>query len=307
MRTVIELRRPLGSVPVKEIELDASSRDDIPALPVGIQAIYKDEALRNELFALPDGRILLDRRRDTGRPGMDLWAVLVMGVLKQCLRCDYDRLQDLVNCHMKVRQMLDHGNLDESECEIQNIRDKVELMTPELLREAGRLIARADAKLSRKEPGAPLIGRCDSFVAKTDVYHPTDFNLLRDSVRCLLRETARACGDSGVPGWQQWRHRRRNLEALQRRAGLLRNGKRRTGTDRRQRRAWEAWSIQAPNSKPQNSTQTNCPQAFHALHAAENAKQPDAGKQPHDAANRTPKLRINAKRVQPIDISQKKP
>ena len=31
---------------------------------------------------------------------------------------------------------------------------------------------------------------------ETDVHHPTDFNLLRDSVRCLLRETAR---DLSIP------------------------------------------------------------------------------------------------------------
>ena len=97
MRTVIELRRPPGLLPIEDIRLNAKSRDDTPALPVGIQAVYKDEALRNELFALLDEQILPDRRRDTGRPGMDLWAVLVMGVLKQGFRCDYDRLQDLAD------------------------------------------------------------------------------------------------------------------------------------------------------------------------------------------------------------------
>ena len=52
MRTGIELRRLLGSVPIEDIRLNAKSWDDTPALPVGIQAVYKDEALRNELFAL---------------------------------------------------------------------------------------------------------------------------------------------------------------------------------------------------------------------------------------------------------------
>ena len=42
-------------------------------------------------------------------------------------------------------------------------------------------------------------------------------------------------------------------------AGLLRNGKRRTGTGRRQRRVWEAWSIQAPNPKPERSANKDCP------------------------------------------------
>ena len=76
------------------------------------------------------------------------------------------------------------------------------------------------------------------------------------------------------------------------------------------------WSIQAPNTKPQNGAQRDCPQAFHALRTAENAKQPDnrknrtlennpvkSYKPPKDAANRTPKRRINAERVQTLDQS----
>ena len=41
--------------------------------------------------------------------------------------------------------MLGHGSFDESEYEIQTIRDKVEL-----LREMGQLVTRTDAKLSGK-------------------------------------------------------------------------------------------------------------------------------------------------------------
>ena len=47
MRKVIDPRRPLGSVPIEDIELDVKSRDDIPAILIGLQAIYKDEATRD--------------------------------------------------------------------------------------------------------------------------------------------------------------------------------------------------------------------------------------------------------------------
>ena len=39
MRTVIELRHPSGSIPIKDIKLNAKSRDAIPALPIGLQAM----------------------------------------------------------------------------------------------------------------------------------------------------------------------------------------------------------------------------------------------------------------------------
>ena len=40
MRTVIELRRPLGSIPIEDIKLNAKSRDDTPALLIGLQSIH---------------------------------------------------------------------------------------------------------------------------------------------------------------------------------------------------------------------------------------------------------------------------
>ena len=109
MRKVIGLRYPLGSVPIKDIELDAESRDDIPAILIGLQAVYRNEATREELFRLLDEHVLPDRRRDTGRLGMELWAIVVMGVLKQGLNCDYDRLHRLADKEMDVQRLLGHS------------------------------------------------------------------------------------------------------------------------------------------------------------------------------------------------------
>ena len=47
-------------------------------------------------FSVEEG-ILPGVDRTVGRPGMELWQILVMGVLKQGLGCDFDRLQELVN------------------------------------------------------------------------------------------------------------------------------------------------------------------------------------------------------------------
>ena len=69
-----------------------------------------------------------------GRPGMDLWRILVLGVLKQGLGCDFDRIHDLANNHRTVRAMLVHGDFaDETRYELQTPIDNVSLMTPELL------------------------------------------------------------------------------------------------------------------------------------------------------------------------------
>ena len=43
-------------------------------------------------------------------------------------------------------------------------------------------------------------------MVETDVHFPTDFNLLLDSTRCLIRETSNACELHDVKGWRQRQH-----------------------------------------------------------------------------------------------------
>ena len=59
--------------------------------------------------------------------------------------------------------------------------------------------------------GAPLRGRCDSFVVETDVHYPTDIGLLYDSMRCVIRETTRAAQKCGLAGWRQHKHLEREV------------------------------------------------------------------------------------------------
>ena len=49
MRKVISEPSFLGSTDIGAIELDAKSRDDIPAILIGLQAVYLDEETRTEL------------------------------------------------------------------------------------------------------------------------------------------------------------------------------------------------------------------------------------------------------------------
>ena len=75
----------------------------------GLQCVYCDPACRAELFALLEQHVLPGTDRSVGHPGMDLWQVLVMGLLKHGVNCNFDRLTELVNNPIQVRQMLGLG------------------------------------------------------------------------------------------------------------------------------------------------------------------------------------------------------
>ena len=212
MREVQKLQMEFGEIPIAEIPLNPKSRDDIPALLLGLQHLHGDATLRHRLFALLDAHILPGVDKTVGRPGMEMWRILVMGVIKQGLGCDFDRLHELVNHHDTIRQFLGHCDaFGKDYHEYQTVVDNVGHLGPGLLLEVNRLIVESGHAVARKKPGAPLRGRCDSFVVETDVHYPTDVNLLWDAMRCVLRETGRAATAVGVPGWRQWKHLSRSV------------------------------------------------------------------------------------------------
>ena len=185
MREVQRSQAWIGQVPVDQIEIDPTCRDDNPALLKGLQDIWSNEPVRERLFDLLDQNILPKTDRTVGRPpGMELWQILVLGVLKQGLNCDFDRIHHIANNCNLVRQFLGHGVFDsDKRYKRQTIMDNVSYLTPELLDEVNQIVVERGHEVARKGPDETLRGRCDSFVVETDVHHPTDLNLLWDATR----------------------------------------------------------------------------------------------------------------------------
>ena len=206
----------LGSIRIKDIKLNPKSRDDIPALMLGLQAIHGSEETRERLFALLEDQVAPTVRSDTGRPGMTYWQILVLGVLQVGLDCDWDRLQTIANEMKTVRQMLGLDPIldDDVQFERQTVIDNVSLLTPAILRDVNELVVATGHEVVRKKPGAPLHGRVDSFVVETDVRHPTDVSLLWDAVRTALKATERLARCHGLTGWRQHRHWQLKLQRL---------------------------------------------------------------------------------------------
>ena len=183
MREVHRSQFQLGQVPVEKVWINPKSRDDIPAVLKGLQHIWCDEALRARLFVLLDEHILPEADRTVGRPGMDLWQILVLGVLKQGLGCDFDRLHDLTNHHQTIRAFLGHGDFDDkTRYEYQTVVDNVSLLTPELLSAVGRLVV--------------LVVESGHKVAKKSLASHYAGGVTRSSSRrtCTIRRTSAFCG-----------------------------------------------------------------------------------------------------------------
>ena len=79
MRKIIELQTKLFGKNIDQIEFDLKSRDEIPKLLMGLQYIYCNRNIREKIFNILE-KIIPAESYDTGRPGMDLWNILVLAL-----------------------------------------------------------------------------------------------------------------------------------------------------------------------------------------------------------------------------------
>ena len=230
MRQVINSQLEFGQVDISKIKFDPKSRDDIPKILRGLQHIYITLEIREPIFALLGKEIAPKVNKNNGRPGMELWKILVLGVMRLDLNCDYDRIHELSNSHLTLRKMLGHSDFyDETEYNLQTIKDNLVLLTPELLEQINTIVVNAGHELVKKKSVEPVLhGRCDSFVVETDVHYPTDTNLLFDAMRKVLQLSGDMCRHKDISDLRQFQYNIRQIKGSLRVIQKVNRGARQT-------------------------------------------------------------------------------
>ena len=102
MRKRFEQQHELDATLIPEVKIDAKSRHELPQLLAGLQYIFVTPSLNEKILEILEKKILGDKKK-TGRMGMSLWEILVLGVMRLNLDIDYDSLNDYANHHSTVR------------------------------------------------------------------------------------------------------------------------------------------------------------------------------------------------------------
>jgi len=208
MRKVIENQLKIGQTDIPNIQIDLACRDEIPQLLLGLQYIYSHRPVRKAVFKILKKITPKEVAADKGRPGMDLWKILVLGTLRLNCNWDYDKVHNIANEHKTVREFLGHTIFEyDQRYGLQTIKDNISLLTPQLLDEINQVVVTAGHDVVRKKDQELVLkGRCDSFVLETDVHYPTDINLLLDAIRKIVFLIGTLCDDLGITEWRQYRH-----------------------------------------------------------------------------------------------------
>ena len=111
MRQTFKVQLALGAIPIEQVKIPTRTRDELPPTLAALQWIFKTPEVSGEVFKLLENT-LLGEKNSKGRPGMDLWQILVLGVVRLTLDVNYDRLHHVANYDSLVRQLLGQPAFD---------------------------------------------------------------------------------------------------------------------------------------------------------------------------------------------------
>lgn len=218
MRQRFEQQMNLRTVAISDLKFPLKSRDELPPVLKALQYIFVTPQLNEKVFSMLEKKIVADKKK-TGRPGMDLWHILVLAVVRHTLNTNWDRLEYLANYDLLVRGVMGvHATAfiehDKIEFGYQNILDNVHLIDEDLLQQINELIVEAGHSLLKKKEGDELRLKTDSYVLETNVHFPTDLNLLWDSSRKCLDMIKILQKETQLESWRKIKHIRKTIKSI---------------------------------------------------------------------------------------------
>ena len=191
MRLRFNPQLELGVTPINEVVLDLKSRHQLLPILRALQYVFKTPELNEAVFAILEKKVK-EGVKETGRYGMDLWQLLVLGMVRHCENADFDRLHDLANNHTALRGIMGVAKSDYTVGQtyhLQTIKDNVRLLDAETINKISAVIVAGGHGLIKKKEVVDCLSlqiKADSFVVESAIHFPTDLNLLWDSVRKSL-------------------------------------------------------------------------------------------------------------------------
>ncbi len=189
MRKRFEQQMTIGRLPISETPIPIEKRSGaLPGLCAAMKEIFITPKWNERIFEILEAKIT-EGKQKTGRIGMDLWQIFVLSQVRLCQNTSYEELKHIANYDSLIRQLMgvESGfGYEKHQFEYQNIFDNVSLLDDQSVRELNQVIVEFGHEVFEKKEEEALDLKSDSFVAKSNVHFPTDYNLLWDSARKCL-------------------------------------------------------------------------------------------------------------------------
>jgi len=204
MRKAFSPQQRLDCRTIPEVDLNLNCRDEIIPILAGLQHIYSQPRVRDEILEIVARDVNEHSRSDRGREGLDYWHIIVLAAIRLGCNLDYDKLQDLAEQHRTLRQIMGIGDWQKQiDFNWRRISDNICLLKPATIEAISHCIV---DEAYRLDPEAVKKQRADSFVVETNIHYPSESSLILDGLRKVVGLCVRLSEVYGISGWRQHEH-----------------------------------------------------------------------------------------------------
>lgn len=223
MRKRFEQQLTIGQLPIEETQISSKRKSAVDELLAALKEIYCNQEYNQQVFSILE-RYIQQKKKATGRRGMDLWIIFVLAQLRLCLNISYEMLFNLANNHHTLRHLMGVERAfgyERIEFEYQNIYDNVSALNDEMVKELNAVILDfGHQRVFKKKENTALRLKTDSFVVESNVHFPTDYNLLWDCARKCLDCVSKFLGKyNDIEGWRKIANWQYEMKGLMRELG----------------------------------------------------------------------------------------
>lgn len=156
MRTKFERNPDLFTLDILSAEFPNNCRDEAPKLLKGLQAIFMNYEINEAVFALLSERINSKQKvlEKSGRKGMGIWEILVLGVMRQGLNANYDRIHYLANVDTSMRTVMGietESRQNKKQYGLTTIKDNLALLDEQTIEQVNDMVIGYGHKLFKKK------------------------------------------------------------------------------------------------------------------------------------------------------------
>jgi hypothetical protein len=152
LRKRFEVQYELGATPIEHVNIPVKSRDELPPVLRALQYIYATPELNQKIFEILAAKVISGKKQ-TGRPGMTLWEILVLATVRLARDADYDHLHYIATTDNVIRGLLGACKYGETDRDysLQSIKDNLGLIDDETLDKINELVVEAGHRLVKKK------------------------------------------------------------------------------------------------------------------------------------------------------------
>ena len=150
MRKRFEQQLRLGVTPIEQIKV-GNGRDAQVAVLQALQWMFITPEVNEEIFSLLESK-LCPKQKALGRTGMDMWTVLVFGVMRLTRKQSYDDLRYSANNDLLMREMVGIGRMEnDPQFSLTSIKENLSLLSEDLLMEINSIVMKHGGGLVQKK------------------------------------------------------------------------------------------------------------------------------------------------------------